>query len=218
MAHKLATSSTSPTRSIIKCNCQCPLCKRRLCVHLAPMAPTPANGTRRNAVRVFPQRTSGLSYRRILLLMPSRFSPTDYSGVIYGTLVYLLHSHLAQALAWNVMFSPFHARQPGATAWDDLGWLHDPVTSTYMNEIWIVLGKNWPPFPIRRQDGRALLVGDVLNGIHLDHLITPLSDKEMRAYCPTSPRRLLRIDLLNGGTYFSGLKYLGGNVFELNLQ
>ncbi|KAJ6517119.1 hypothetical protein DFH09DRAFT_1332482 [Mycena vulgaris] len=103
----------------------------------------------------------------------------------------------------------------------NLRWLQQPATSTWLDEITISLPTaraHWHTFTVRRKDRGVLLVADVLHAVEL-HLKIPLTAEEMR-YCRTWPynRYQSRVDIVKGRRLFSGLTYLGGSRFALNLS
>ncbi|KAJ7722659.1 hypothetical protein DFH07DRAFT_286756 [Mycena maculata] len=165
---------------------------------------------------------SAFGFRLCLTIILTAYGvvPNKYRSpacrVLYPT---FLHQSLGQP---DISYSPVHARRCGATT-KSLRWLEEPATSTHLDEVEIVLSSNWAPwstFVVRRKDGRTLLVGDVLQAIHL-HLTRPLSAQETRALdLPSWPYKFpsLRFDCLNGCRLFSGLTYLGGNRLGLNLR
>ncbi|KAJ7187171.1 hypothetical protein C8R46DRAFT_1025080 [Mycena filopes] len=144
--------------------------------------------------------------------------PTAYGmcRAVAATVVSIgLNRILTTSLYWNVA---------SAIAWSwpsDLWRLAEYATTTRLTEITIVLNlrhnraAQWRTFTVRRRDRKPLLVGDVLNAIH-QHLALPLTYEETYALgWPQGPWR--RVDLVKG-QYFSGLTYLGGSQFGLNLR
>ncbi|KAJ7026952.1 hypothetical protein C8F04DRAFT_1190051 [Mycena alexandri] len=116
-------------------------------------------------------------------------------------IAWALHRFLATPLQWNIASPLSHAWQY------DWLCLAEYATTAKLSQITIVLDTM---FTVKRRDRKPLLVGDVLHAIH-QHLAVTLTCEERRAV------GWRRIELLKG-RYFSGLTYLGGNQFGLNLQ
>ncbi|KAJ6454254.1 hypothetical protein C8R47DRAFT_1167469 [Mycena vitilis] len=130
-----------------------------------------------------------------------------------------VHRRLCFALVWDILYPSAYAHKSIYSRRN--GWLDKLATINGQREMRILLpvggssyeSAPWATFLVQRKDGAPLSVRDVLDAIH-KHLTRPLQ-------IPGEPSDhssgCLRLDVLPGRTY-SGLKYLGGNAFGLNVS